>query len=541
MKTYSKLIIIVLFTAGIWSCSNDLTEKVYSSVTEQSYNYTAKDFYPIVTSVYPPLRSVCDHWGYFCAQEVTADAIVMPPNASGWDDGGVYRRMHYQTWTSEQDHVNNMWSWFYRGALIANNVIEQIENDIVPAPSPAEKELGLAEVRAMRAWYYWMICDNYGDAPLVTERTSDLPEKTPRQEIYNFIVSELTEIIPRLSDELGGNMYGRMNRWAGKALLANIYLNAEVYAGQARWNECIAQCDDIINSGKCSLSPDYKDPFRASGVENSREVLFTVPFDKNLAGGNNLHMFSWHGELKKKFETEATPWGSGSAMGTGQFIDTYETGDSRLEDSWLLGEQIAADGTQLVGTYDQKGEPLVLVKDLPSASFTKEMEGARMNKYEVEPGSTSGSTTDVPLFRYAQTLMMKAECLLRLGQPGAGALVTQVRQRAFKTDPSKAAVTDEQLKANSVYKYGYMENYEIVDPGDQSPVQFGRMYDELGWEFAWEMYRRRDAIRFGVYTKKSWLSHRPQGDYRSVFPIPETVITSNPNLVQNPNYTSSSN
>jgi hypothetical protein len=64
------------------------------------------------------------------------------------------------------------------------------------------------------------------------------------------------------------------------------------------------------------------------------------------------------------------------------------------------------------------------------------------------------------------------------------------------------------------------------------------MYDELGWEFAWETYRRRDAIRFGVYTRKSWLSHKPQGEYRSVFPIPEQVITSNPNLVQNPAYTS---
>ncbi|MDR1381014.1 MAG: RagB/SusD family nutrient uptake outer membrane protein [Tannerella sp.] len=536
MKTYSKLLTILLLTAGTGSCGNDLTENVYSSVTEQSYNYGEKDFAPIVASVYPPLRNVCDHWGYFCAQEVTADAIVMPPNASGWDDGGVYRRMHYQTWTSEQDHVNNMWSWFYRGALIANNVIEQIESGTVPAPSSAEKERGLAEVRAMRAWYYWMICDNYGDAPLVTSRTGDLPAKTPRQEIYNFIVAELNEVIPALSDEQGGSMYGRMSRWAAKALLANIYLNAGVYAGQARWEECIAQCDDIINSGRCALSPDFRDPFRATGVENSKEVLFTVPFDKNLAGGNSLHMFSWHGELKNKFQTEATPWGSGCAMGVSQFIDTYEVGDSRLEDSWLLGEQLAADGSPLFGVYDQKGEPLVLVKDLPSASFTKETEGYRMNKFEVEPGSTSGSTTDVPLFRYAQVLMMKAECLLRLGRPGAGDLVTQVRQRAFRDDPSKAAVTDEQLQANSSYSYGYVENYAVVDPGDRSPVQFGRMYDELGWEFAWEMYRRRDAIRFGVYTTKSWLSHRPQGDYRAVFPIPEQVITSNPNLEQNPNY-----
>ncbi len=84
-----------------------------------------------------------------------------------------------------------------------------------------------------------------------------------------------------------------------------------------------------------------------------------------------------------------------------------------------------------------------------------------------------------------------------------------------------------------IWIYGH---YTVTDKGNAEPVQFGRMYDELGWEFAWEMHRRRDAIRFGVYTKKSWLSHQPQGDYRSVFPIPEKVLTSNPNLEQNPNY-----
>ena len=115
-------------------------------------------------------------------------------------------------------------------------------------------------------------------------------------------------------------------------------------------------------------------------------------------------------------------------------------------------------------------------------------------------------------------------------------MVTQVRQRAFKDNPELATVTDSQLAGNTCYQYGYVEDYKIVDRGNTDPIQFGRMYDELGWEFAWEMHRRRDAIRFGIYTTKSWLSHKPEGDYRSVFPIPETVLTSNPNLEQNPNY-----
>ncbi len=210
--------------------------------------------------------------------------------------------------------------------------------------------------------------------------------------------------------------------------------------------------------------------------------------------------------------------------------------DSRLTDTWLMGPQYDANGEQLKGTYDKQGEPFVYTKEVPSASYTSEMEGYRMNKFEVAEGSTHNSTTDIPVFRYTHVLLMKAECLLRTNQGGAGELVTQVRQRAFKDSPAKATVTDEQLRQNSAYQYGYVENYQIVDPGNQDPIQFGRLLDEYGWELVWEMHRRRDLIRFGIYTKKSWLSHKPQGDYRTVFPIPDGIINANPNLEQNPNY-----
>ena len=167
----------------------------------------------------------------------------------------------------------------------------------------------------------------------------------------------------------------------------------------------------------------------------------------------------------------------------------------------------------------------------------KEFEGWRMNKFEVLPQTPTYSDTDFPFFRYAEVLLMKAECLLRTNQPGAGALVSQVRERAFREHKEKINITDEQLRNdNSVYQYGYVENYQIVDLGNQTPIQFGRLYDELGWEFVWEAHRRRDMIRFGTFTKKSWLSHKPKGDYRTVFPIPEVVLVSNPKLTQNPGY-----
>lgn len=284
------------------------------------------------------------------------------------------------------------------------------------------------------------------------------------------------------------------------------------------------------------LSQNFKDSFRSSGVESSKEIILAVPYDKIIATGNDMHMRSWQAQLKDKFNLEATPWGSGTTMAITQFADTYDEDDSRIDDTWLRGAQYSSNGEILKGIYDNIGEDFIIVKEIPDASYVKEFEGWRMNKFEVAPQTPSSSDTDFPFFRFAEVLMMKAECLLRTGQPGAGALVSQVRERAFRDHPEKIMVTDEQLKANSIYQYGYVEKYHIVDPGNQDPVEFGRLYDELGWEFVWEAHRRRDMIRFGLFTKKSWLSHKPKGDYRSVFPIPEVVLTSNPKLTQNPNY-----
>ncbi len=540
MKTYLKTTVVALCVGSlISSCSNNLDEKVYSLVTEDTYNYTTEDFHPTVASTYSYFRFI-GHDNYWATQELTGDCIVNPPNSSGWDDGGTYRMLHYHKWTSEQNHVRVMWEKFYQGVILCNTVIDQIENDILPAPSDNEKRKGLAELRAVRAYYNWLICDNFGDAPLLKERTSELPEKSSRKEIYQFIVDELKAVIPDLDEEQGGNMYGRMNKWAGMTLLANVYLNAKVYIGEEHWQDCMDICDQIIATSPCGLSENYNASFRATGTENSKEILFTIPFDKTLAGGQSIHMFSWHGELQKKFKLEATPWGSGSGMALTQFIDTYDENDTRLADTWLMGDQYTPEGELLMCTYDMKGQPLSYIKDVKDGNYTNETDGYRMFKFEVAEGTTGSSDTDFPLHRYSEILLMKAECLLRLGKPGAGDLVTQVRKRNFKEHPEKATVTDNDLKANSSYQYGTVVNYVNQHDGDQSPIEFGRLLDELGWEFSWEMHRRRDLIRFGIYTKKNWLSHDAagEGDYRTVFPIPEAALTSNPKLTQNPDYAS---
>lgn len=521
-------IALLFITMTFAACENNLDEIVYSDVTEQTYNY--KDAYQAMGIVYANMRGIFGHTNYYMAQETTSDELVMPANASGWDDGGIYKRMHLHTWNSENPQLLNMWNAFYRGVINANRVIEQLEAEKVPAPAGVAKESLVAEMRAARAFFYWLICDNFGDAPLVTTTATDLPEKATRRQIYDFVVSELSQSMPALSEDNGKQMYGRFNKWAAKALLANVYLNAQVYTGEPKWQECLKECNDIINSQKYALEANFRDIFKTLN-ENSREIVFAVPFDENVGSGFFVDMFSWHGALKDKLNMQVTPWGSGSAMGVSQFIDTYDPEDKRLADTWLMGPQFALDGvTPLKGSYDDAGKDLVFTKDLPDGMFTGEAEGYRMNKFEVKVGARFDLGNDFPFFRYAEVLFMKAECLLRTGDAGAAAvIVSEIRSRNF-VNAGKAAVSGAELQQNSRYQYGFVQKYEVVDPGNTQPVQYGRFMDELGWEFAWEAHRRRDNIRFGVFTTKSWLSHKPNGQDRAVFMIPQSAINSNPKL-----------
>lgn len=524
------------------SCT-DLKENVYSTLTQSSYKYSQKDLRAVVGACYTPLRSYMSHGGLWAMDNTTTDMLVMPPNSTGWDDAGTYRRMHTHSWNSEQGDIRSAWNATWKGIGLCNNTLKQFESNQLGLDDATNKA-AIAELRALRSYYYWVVVDNWGDAPLVLEPTQELPEKVTRKEIYDFIVNELTEVIPSLSETQGGEQYGLMNKWAAYALLARIYINAGVYTGTPQWQACVDACDKIIDSKKFALSSNFKDCFRASqtAMATNKEIIFAIPFDQSLATGFSLHLFSWGAPVKKVYNLSSTPWGSGSAMAVPQFVDTYDPDDSRFSDSFLHGIQYEyGTNNPIMCIYDTKdGSYPVLnyTKEIQSGNFTMEWEGCRMNKFEVLPDTPGNLDNDQPIFRYAEILLMKAECLLRLNKTGAGALVSEVRARAFKSNPSKATVTDSQLKENSSYKYGmYLEDYgKSMKAGDSSPIELGRLYDEYKWEFAWEFGNRTRCIRFGVFTKKNWLSHEAKGEFVSLFPIPESALTPNPKLQQNPNY-----
>lgn len=518
------ILAVSLGTAGMISACTDLDEEVFDEVLASSFKPTEKDIPAIIAPAYASFRGLMMGWqGYFDLQEEPADAIITPARPNGWYDGGTYLRMHQHSWTSLQWQPTNTWNSAYTSVTTANRVIAQIEDGEIAITEG--KENVIAELKAVRALAYYLLLDNHGNVPIVTDyRDESLPKQNTRKEVYDFVVKELLDVIPLLSTD-PSKTYGQLNAWGAKALLAKIYLNAEVYTGTAEWEKCIGQCNDIINSQYYILDPNYSDVFTWTN-HNSKEIIFAVPYDQIYGTGNIVHMKTLDPLSRFVYSMQAGPWGGNCAVP--QFIDTYDPEDTRLQDTWIMGPQKNATTGEVVIDYQ---------KNVPSMAATESYHGFRIGKYAIKPGATGALDNDYPMFRYADVLMMKAESLLRTGFPDdAAELVTEVRERAFRdTNPAKATVTGPQLLQGSSYQYGYQaEDGSITDLQGGDDIQYGRFLDELGWEFAAEAHRRQDLIRFDVFTRKAWFNHQPSDPTKILFPIPEAELNKNPNLKPNP-------
>jgi hypothetical protein len=508
----------------------DLTEQVYSEVVEKGF--TEQDVASLLASTYSPLTYIMNWQGYFDLQEEPGDCIITPTRPNGWDDDGTYRRMHQHKWSTEEWQPENTYSTCYSGISSANRILDQVKDDRLPTGDL--KEQTIAELRAIRAFWYAILIDTHGNVPIVTAFTDEIPTQASRQDVFNFIVSEITDVIPTLSEEANAATYGRMNKWAAYMVLARLYLNAEVYTGTAQWAKALECANKIIESGKYSLSPDYSDNFKMALDHTNKEVIFSVPYDRVYVGFQQFA--KWYPPVSRSvFGSSYQCWGGSGA--NPQFINSYQDGDKRLEKTWLMGPQYSKSTGELVWTCLNYIPSLTCYKD--GVNKTSIDYGYRVFKYEYNVATAWNWENDFAFFRYAETLLIKAECLLRLDQDEdeAADLVSQIRARIFD-DPSKATVTAADLKADTKIEYGTLDwDNNIDDPGDQTPVVLGGLYDEYGWEFACEAQRRTHMIRFGTYHTKNWFNHTAITDgHTKLFPIPDSETTKNSNLKQNTGY-----
>jgi hypothetical protein len=530
-----------------FSCTN-LDEELYDQVTADNFFQTEQELIAGLGAAYSSFGGLGNHSNLWSTNELVSDELIITTKGGDWFDGGVLQQLHLHTFTPDNGFFNNTWGFLYGGVNTANRLIYQFEQ--LKAQGNTGADPFIAELRAVRAlWYYW-IMDGFGRGPLTSDFTdTEVKAASTRQELYNFIESELNAVIPVLPTAKDASTYGRMTKWAALAVRAKLYLNAGVYTGTPQWAKAAADAQEIIAGGKFNLEPSYQSNF-AINNGGSVENIFVYPYDKVFNGGFNWPMMTLHYASQTVYNFDSQPWNGYSVVeefynsysdpvknpgpqgpvwlglsvdaNNDKIPDTQGTIDSRLS-NFIVGPQYKPDGTKAVDPAFEGPTAAQPDPDGTNLNFTPKINeigpnswrqgGARIGKYTYEVGGTPDMSNDFVVLRYADVLLIRAEALARIAGSGtvandaaALALVNQIRTRAGVTP--FATLTADNLLA------------------------------ERGREMFVEMTRRQDLIRFGKFAD-AW-GFKPakaaSATTYSVFPIPKQQLDANSKLTQNPGY-----
>lgn len=569
-KIFNK--VLIAFAAGsisLSSCTN-LDETLYSDLNESNIDLSNEtDLSLLLGASTAQYRYLVEDWfGMFHLLEECSDQYMVPARVGvGWGD--AYINLHRHNWSPSVDQIYNPWQIAYRGIGYANKVIDAID------PSNESTKKSLAHARFFRAMFYYHLFDMFRNIPLQTTQNVPagyLPQQVSPEEMFKFLVDEFTFAKENFGDD---DFYGYGNKYAASMALAKLYLNQNVYLGTSGndgFQKCLDEVNYIINSGKYSLAPTYKECF-AEDLSSNPEIIFVIPGDRTHTVQFGLQSYCFPQSGIEAYGSTAPGYNGSCAIP--QWIRTYDEADGRLADTWTGGPQYHAtkQGDKYIPNSDTSN-PIkfeaddwsgtgILTYNLNVHSIDNpgayQQEGYRLHKYEIVGGTDDGTTSDdFPVFRYADVLMMKAECLLRLGQnkDEAASLVTQVRQRSFSS-AAKATRTVSDLEGGSVYAYGHDEytvpegatagyndwSTHVTTYEGGADIELGGLLDDLGWEFCCELHRRQDLIRFkmadgrSVWNGKSWFCKDATSETTyTIFSIPDEVMKSNVDMKQNPGY-----
>lgn len=440
-----------------------------------------------------------------------------------WNDGTL-QTFNFQTWSSSSEFVNAGYSRFLYEVELANQFLRDSNDGRLDAIGLTDDQKAIvhqyrAEARWLRALGYYHALDLFGNVPFKTENDpvgSFYPPQYTRAQLFAFIESELLAIESEML-EARTAPYGRVDRGGAWALLAKMYLNAEVYIGQPKYNETIVYCEKIMNAGY-SLSPSYENLFRADSESNGaeNEIIFAVPYDANHTqtdGGTTFIINASIGGDANPAELGVPGGGWGGIRTTKNLVYLFAPDGNVNTVTDDRGKAYSSGN----GIFFTEGQTLEIDE---IGQYTS---GYGVFKFknltaDGEPGgngqnNTFQSSVDYPLFRLGDVYLMWTEAKMKTG----GADATYVN--LLRTRANAATVTAGQINDQFIL-------------------------DERGRELYWEATRRTDLIRFGQFTGGSylwpWKGQNPQGtatDERyNLFPLPVADLAANPNLVQNPGY-----
>jgi hypothetical protein len=494
-------------------CTN-LAEVPKDALTPSNAFHNDAEVLAGVASVYAGLRGTM--WERYNLSEVTTDEVIVPTRGQDWYDNGRWLEEYKQNFTPTTGgalvDMNGAWNVLFAGVARSNLMIHVIEG-----AGGATAPTTLAELRTLRAWYYYMLMDFFGGVPLVTSTQVGANASVTRDSLFRFIESELNATRLLLPKSWPAEQAGRVTSGAADAILASLYLNAQVYTGTvtaagltkgtARWQDAITAADRVINSGQYVLAPDnatWRKNFTPDN-HDSKENIFVITHTQTVPSlGMSLPMRTLHYNM---LAVAGGPWNGFSAVS--EVYRAFDPADQR-RNIFLVGQQYSFDTGLPV--KDRAGNPLIFTDTIGNETAAAENEGARYNKFSPSITAPNGDShpNNFPFFRLAEMYLIKAEALNELGQTGAAvAQANIVRARQFATPSPLVA-------------------------GSQAQVR-DAIFNERLFEFTEEAKRRSDMIRAGTFSAARRFKGASPG-YKILFPIPQTQIATNPLLKQNPGY-----
>lgn len=500
------------------SCTN-LKEEILDEQNGSSIVSDSKNVQMLITPAYAYLRDLQSRSGVWLVLESVTDEVAFPTRGTDWNNAD-YRTLFTHDYDSRNGYIKNAWKSFTIGFTRCNIAIHYLS-----ALEQTDEIKGyIAEAKFIRSLCMFHLMDCFGQCPFreADETNYSLkPQILDRPNAIKRIIADLNEIIPVLKNK-GEVPYGRITKAAAQTLLAKLYLNYQVYTGSApdfkdgtaKWDETIALCDAIINSGKYILADDYWKLYLASNEKYSEQTETILPIMYNSAagiGGNpwlnmTLHYNQTFGGFKGMWNGCCT---------TPDFLSIWDTTDTRYQNNSmkaeigfnlgiLVGQQFGTDGKAILTRTKQ---PLAYTPEFSIQNSTEE-QGARVVKYAPDPKSTytSSSENDVQYYRLSDIYLMRAEAKFRKGDATALADINAIRvARKVKTYTTSELTLD-------------------------------KILNERAYEFYWDgPSRRNDLVRFGKYTKARYEKPESQA-YKILLPIPLSAYEGNGDLKQNPGY-----
>ena len=499
----------------------DLTEVPQSAITPENFYRNEDEVIGGLASVYAQLRSTNDE--YYNLSEISTDEMIVPTRGQDWYDNGKWLDIHRQTFTPTSpaglDNINSAWVNLFQGVARANVVLDGISNT-----SFASKTTVTAELRVLRAYYYFMLMDMFGGVPIATDVAIEARPQATRDSVFRFVEAELKAARPDLPATWPQTMNGRVTQGAVDAMLASLYLNAQVFTGTvsatglapgaARWQDALDRANAVIGSGHYSLATDASMSCGTPGCgwrknftpdnQNTPEIIFAIKYVPVSGLGMNFLMRALH---YNQYDSPS-PWNGFSTL-----ADTYaafNTNDQRKQ-IFLAGPQFNVITGQ--PALDRQGNPLFFDPNIPDVTAATEGQGVRITKWPVDPNHVQQDNgNDYAFFRLGEMYLIRAEAENELGQTAAAiADVNIVRARVFAS-PQPIA-------------------------GGQSQAQMRDIIlQERLYELTAEGKRRQDLIRANKYTQGTWYAKTGFFPYKVLMPIPQPQIDANPQLKQNPGY-----